>query len=188
MKKVFIVHGYGGKPNGGWRPWLMGKLARQDVYACALPMPNPSNPTKEEWVKIISDTIGNPTEEIFLIGHSLGVPAILLYLEKLNNGSRIGGAVLVSGPIRRRLKPEYNEVDKFFDNAINFERIKKTCKNFIIIHGDNDPIVSYSEGEELAGELSCDLIPIPNGRHLNGSDGFYELPEAFESLLKMING
>ena len=46
MKKVFIVHGFEGEPNGGWRPWLMGELAKKDIYACALPMPIPSSPNK----------------------------------------------------------------------------------------------------------------------------------------------
>jgi hypothetical protein len=34
MKKVFIIHGFQGKPNGGWRPWLEGELALLDIYAC----------------------------------------------------------------------------------------------------------------------------------------------------------
>jgi len=91
MKKVFIVHGFGGEPNGGWRPWLMGELAKKDIYACALPMPTPEEPKKEEWVKAITDAIKIPNEEIFLVGHSLGVPAILHYLENLV----AGGGVLV---------------------------------------------------------------------------------------------
>jgi len=44
MKKVFIIHGFEGSPNGGWRPWLMAELEQHDVYACALSMPNPDNP------------------------------------------------------------------------------------------------------------------------------------------------
>jgi len=44
MKKVFIIHGFEGEPNGGWRPWLMRELAKFDVYASALPMPTPEKP------------------------------------------------------------------------------------------------------------------------------------------------
>jgi len=186
MKKVFIIHGFGGKPNGGWRPWLMGELAKQDIYACSLPMPNPSNPTEEEWVRTISEAVVIANEGIFLVGHSLGVVAILHYLETLNEKSKIGGALLVSGPVRKRLKPEYEYVDKFFDKPFDFEKIKNNCTKFAVIHGDNDPVVSVDEGKELASKLSCELITIPNGRHLNGSDGFYELPQALESILKMI--
>ncbi|MBI4599005.1 alpha/beta hydrolase, partial [Candidatus Uhrbacteria bacterium] len=82
MKKVFIIHGFEGSPNGGWRPWLMAELEKQEIYACALSMPMPENPVCDEWVGEISRHIErNSDDKIYLVGHSLGVPAILRYLE-----------------------------------------------------------------------------------------------------------
>ena len=49
MKKVFMIHGYEGKPNGGWQPWLMGELAKENIWACALSMPSPNKPEKNEY-------------------------------------------------------------------------------------------------------------------------------------------
>ena len=186
MKKVFMIHGFNGEPNGGWRPWLMGQLEKHNIYACALPMPAPSNPVMEEWIKTISNNIINPNEEIFMIGHSLGVPAILRYLEKLDLDVKIGGAVLVSGPVHKIGKLGYESVDSFLETQFDYERIKKICNSFSIIHGDNDPGVPFSDAEELSNFLSCNLISVPNGKHLNGSAGCYQLPEALDSLLKMI--
>jgi len=186
MKKVFMIHGFKGEPNGGWRPWLMGELAQNDIWACALAMPTPDTPVKDEWVKTIKDAVKEPTEEIFLIGHSLGVPAILRYLESLPSGLKIGGVVLVSGTAFKIKKEKYEQVNSFLETSFNFEHIKNVCKNFIVIHGDNDPNVPFSDAEYLAEKFSCDLISIPNGKHLNGSAGWYELPQALESLLKMI--
>lgn len=186
MKKIFIIHGFTGKPNGGWRPWLMGELAKNDIYACALPMPKPDAPIKEEWIKTISDVVDIPNEEIFLVGHSLGVPAILRYLETLSVGMKIGGVVLVSGPVFKIEEDGYEQVNTFLDVAFDFDHIKNACKNFTIIHGDNDSNVSFSDAEYLKEKLSCDLISIPNGGHLADHDGFYKLPEALDSLLKMI--
>lgn len=179
-----MIHGFKGEPNGGWRPWLMGELAKNNIYACALPMPTPDKPIKEEWVKTIKDAVGNKTDEIFLIGHSLGVPAILRYLETLPIGSKIGGAVLVSGVIFE--KERYEPINNFLNSPFNFDHIKSVCNKFIIIHGDNDENVLFSEATDLSKFLSCDLIPIPNGKHLNGTAGCYKLPEALESLLKMM--
>lgn len=186
MKKVFIIHGFMGAPNGGWRPWLMEEFAKNDIYACALPMPAPDNPIKSEWVKTINEAVGIPTEKIFLVGHSLGVPAILRYLESLDKDSKIGGVVLVSGPVFKIEKEGYEQVNTFLDVAFDFDHIKNACKNFVIIHGDNDENVPFSDGEELAKKLTCDLISIHNGGHLNGASGCYKLPQALESLLKMI--
>ena len=186
MKKVFIVHGYNGQPNGGWRPWLMGELASSNIWACSLSMPTPDRPIKDEWIKTIKDAVKNPTDEIFLVGHSLGVPSILHYLETLDKNSKIGGAVLISGPVFEVKREGYEDVNNFLNKSFDFDYIKNVCNNFIVIHGDNDKSVSISEGEYLSQKLSCDLIIIPNGNHLNGSAGWYKLPEALDSLLKMI--
>jgi predicted alpha/beta hydrolase family esterase len=186
MKKVFIVHGFNGEPNGGWMPWLMGELAKKNIYACALPMPTPNDPRKEEWVETIKNVIKDPNEEIFLVGYSLGVPAILRYLEGLKDGEKIGGAVLLSGPFNIIIRDGYNSVNGFLDGPFNFEHIKKVCEKFLIIHGDNDKSVPFSDAEIFSKELSGELIPISNGGHLGGRDGFYKLPELVDSLVKMI--
>lgn len=180
-----MVHGLNGSPNGGWRPWLMGELAKKDIYACALPMPTPDKPEKSEWIRTIKDAVRIPSEEIFLVGHSLGVPAILRYLETLGKDQKIGGVVLVSGPVFEIKKAGYEEVNAFLNGSFDFEHIKNVCKNFIIIHGDNDTSVPFSDGEYLAKSFSCDLILIPNGGHLNGSAGWRKLPQLLESLEKM---
>jgi predicted alpha/beta hydrolase family esterase len=72
MKKVFIIHGFEGSPNGGWRPWLMSELEKKDMYACALAMPHPENPICSEWVgEIGRHVIQNKQDDIYLVGHSL---------------------------------------------------------------------------------------------------------------------
>lgn len=185
MKKVFMVHGFNGKPNGGWRPWLMGELGKKDIYACALPLPNPNDPIKEEWVKTISEAVFSPDENIFLVGHSLGVPAILRYLETIDESKKIGGVVLVSGPVFETKKDGYERVDNFLKDSFNFEHIKKVCKKFAIVHGSDDGVVPFSNAEFLADKLSCDLLSVEGGKHLNGSSGWYKLPQVLKSLNKM---
>jgi len=163
----------------------MGELAKKDIYACALPMPAPDKPKKDEWIKTIADSVRVPTEKIFLVGHSLGVPAILRYLETLDKNQKIGGAVLVSGPIHVLEGDRYRAIDHFMDRPFNFGHIKKICKKFSVIHGDNDQNVPFRQAVELSKNLNCNLISIPNGGHLNGSSGWYKLPEALQELEKM---
>lgn len=186
MKKVFIVHGFNGTPNGAWKSWLMNELAKQGIYACSLPMPTPDKPIKKEWVKTINETIGIPSEEIFLVGHSLGVPAILRYLENLSKDSKIGGAVLVSGPLNLINRDGYENVNKFLENGFDFIKIKNSCKNFTVIHGVIDKWVPLSDAEYISNYLSCNLIPISGGGHLSSNEKCFELPQALETLLKMM--
>lgn len=190
MKKVFIVHGFRGEPNGGWRPWLMAKLAEKNIYACSLPMPTPDKPEKFEWVNTIDSAVANPSKKIFLVGHSLGVPAILHYLETLGEKEKIGGAVLVSGPSFEIKRVGYSRVNnflnqRFLNHVFDFKKIKSVCKKFIIIHGDNDLLVPFSHAEYLSKNLSCEIVSVKNGGHLNGGAGWYKLPQLLESLEKV---
>lgn len=186
MKKVFIVHGFQGTPNGGWKSWLMNELAKNGIYACSLPMPNPDKPNKTEWIKTIHESVGIPSGEIFLIGHSLGVPAILRYLETLDKDAKIGGVVLVSGPAFIIEKNGYEQVNTFLETTFDFEHIKNVCNNFTVIHGDNDNVVSFSDAEFLVKNLNGELVSVLNGGHLSPDEKCFELPEALESLIKIM--
>ena len=182
-KRIFIIHGFEGSPNGGWRPWLMAELERQDIYACALPMPTPENPICTEWVDEISRHIErNKNDEIYLVGHSLGVPAILRYLESLKI-EPIWGAVLVSGPSE---KNNNKKISNFLDKGFDFKKIKARCKKFAVIHGDNDPNVPLDNAKFLSEKLGGQLTIVKNGGHLNGSAGWFSLPQCLEALLKMV--
>ncbi len=149
-------------------------------------MPDPDKPNKDVWLKRIKDIVGDHDEDVFLVGHSLGVPAILRYLEQLSLGQKVGGVVLVSGVIKSLEEERYKILDNFFVGGFDFGYIAEKSKNFSVIHGDNDMVVPFSHAEELSQNLNCKLISIPNGQHLNGSAGFHELPEALEALKEMI--
>ncbi len=182
MKKVFMVHGFEGSPNGGWRPWLMAELEKRGIYACALSMPNSAEPICAEWVNEISRHI-NKDDEVYLVGHSLGVPAILRYLESAPLGI-IAGAVLISGPSK---KNDNRKIDSFLDKPFDWENIKPKEGKFKIIHGDNDPNVPFNNAETLSRELGGELIVVKNGGHLSGHDGYFSLPQCLDALVSMVN-
>lgn len=182
MKEVFIVHGLHGWPNGGWRVWLMGELDKKEIYACALSMPKTDNPVCEEWIEEIARVVEeNKNNEIYLVGHSLGSTAILRFLES-TDAKNINGVVLVSGPIKPTGKGSLND---FLDKPFDFAKIKKVTENFLVIHGDNDPIVPFEHAEILSKELGSELVVIKNGGHLNGSAGWKTLPQVLVGLEKM---
>ena len=185
MKKVFIIHGFEGSPNGGWRPWLMAELEKQGVYACALPMPEPNNPLPEEWTQEIAHAVerSSSRDQIYLVGHSLGVPAILRYLETTTQ-KNIKGVILVSGPFFKTAK---KRVDRFFKEPFDCVKILSKVKRIAVIHGSDDRNVSVEQGKALAEALGAKLIIIKNGGHLNGSSGCFKLPDCLKSLQEMMN-
>jgi len=183
MKKVYLIHGFEGSPNGGWRPYIMRELEKQDIYACALPMSSPSEPVLHEWLSEVERCIKRDIEdEIYLVGHSLGGTTILRFLEKFDF-KNIKGVISVSAPCVLRKE---NSRSNFLKDDFNWPLIKSRAGDVVVIHGDDDPFVPMSDAEKIRDELDGKLIIIKNGKHLNGSAGFTELPELLEVLLKMI--
>jgi len=160
----------------------MGELEKMDIYACALAMPDPANPICDEWIKEVARQVErNQDDEIYLVGHSLGVPTILRYLEE-STMTNVQGTILVSGPSE---KNNNRKIDSFLEKPFNFEAIKSKAKRFSVIHGDNDPNVPLANAEFLTDKLRADLVIVPNGGHLNGSGGWLVLPQVLEALRKM---
>lgn len=184
MKKVYLIHGFEGSPNGGWRPYIMRELEKQDIYACALPMPSPSLPILSEWLFEVERCVEKDKEdEVYLVGHSLGGTTILRYLEKFDH-KNIKGIISVSAPCV--CKKESSRISEFLKDDFNWDVIKSKINKVVIIHRDDDPFVPLSDAEEIKERLNGKLIIIKNGKHLNGSAGFFELPELLEEIMNMI--
>jgi hypothetical protein len=186
MVKVFIVHGFEGSPNGGWRPWLMGELEKRDIYACALPMPSPEAPVLADWTTEISRQVErNADDEIYLVGHSLGVPAVLRYAATMPAGRRLAGTVLVSGPIEPVVNPK---IEGFLKPPFDFAALKPKLGKCAVIHGDDDPLVPLAHAERLSAALGAKLVVVKGGGHLNGSAGWFTLPPCLDEILAMMGG
>jgi hypothetical protein len=193
MKKVFIVHGFGGIPNAGWIPWLMKELSKKGIYACALPMPDSKYPIVSRWVEEIAHAVDNaPEDEIFFVGHSLGVPAIFRYFESVPEEKKISGALLISGFISP-LQPEntessYRKIDSFVVPEIDFKKIKNKALKFTVLHSTDDPAVPFVNAEKISKDLGCKLMKVENRGHffILSEPIVYKIPEALELLEEIL--
>jgi predicted alpha/beta hydrolase family esterase len=180
MKKVYIIHGLGASPNSNWKPYLMRELAKRDIWACSLAMPKADDQNCDEWVETITKAV-DTSDENYFVAHSLGVRAVLRYLETVEKP--IEGAVLVAG---RYGKPRSGVLASFYDTPLDIETLKQQSKHYVVIHGDDDPNVPYEDGVTLSRELGCELITIKDGGHLSTKAGCFELPEARDALFNMM--
>jgi len=178
-KKVIIIHGWEGSPDSNWFPWLKEKLSSQGDEVFVPAMPNSDFPVMSEWIEKIKEVVGEPTEKVCLVGHSLGAIAILRYLESLSLDQKIGTVVLVAGFSE---SIGIKEIENFFGLPVDYERVAKSAARFVAVHSDNDPYVPMIQGEILRDKLGAELIVLENARHLNGKDGFTELPIVLEKL------
>jgi len=181
-KRVFIIHGWEGRPDSNWFPWLAGELKKNGFEVVVPQMQNADFPKCDEWLEHMQKIVGRPDENTFLVGHSLGVIAILRYLESLPADEKAGGAVLVAGfsePIG------IVELENFFAVPLDYDKVKKSAKSIIAVHSDNDSYVPLVQGEIMRDKLDAKLIVIPNGDHLNAGNGYFEFPLVYEKILKM---
>lgn len=194
MKRVFIIHGWEGYSEEGWFPWLKKELEKNGFEVFVPAMPNTDEPKIEEWVNFLANLVGEPDEETYFVGHSMGCQAILRYLEKLVN-KKVGGAILVAGflnlseysfteePLHE--KESRNIAKPWLETPINLKKTREATNNFIAIFSDNDPYVPIEDKDIFKEKLGAEIIIEHNKGHFSGSDGITELPSAFDSLLKM---
>ena len=97
MKRVFIIHGWGGNPDEPWLKWLKQQLEAKDYEATNPKMPNTWNPKISEWVNRLNQSVGEPNEDTYFVGHSIGCQAIMRYLEQLPENQKVGGVIFVAG-------------------------------------------------------------------------------------------
>lgn len=183
MKKVIIVHGYTGYPDKNWFPWLRSELEKQGVEVIVPAMPHTEAPQLSEWLPYLQEVVGEPTSDVYLVGHSLGCIAILKYLETIN--TQVGGAILVSGfaePIH------FMELNNFFVDELNDEKIIENAKQIILINSDNDEHVPLWQGQKMAERFKAKLIILNNAGHINERSGFKALPIVLIEIQKMFQG
>lgn len=188
MKRVFVVHGWGGHPEEGWFPWLKKELENKGCEVFVPAMPNPAEPKIETWVPFLSQLVGIPDANTFFVGHSIGCQTIIRYLETLPEDVKIGGAVFVAGWYNlRNLETEKEKriAGPWVNTPRNDEKIKKAVNQAVAIFSDNDPFVLPGNQESWKEKIGAKIIVEHNKGHFSGSDGVSTLPSALDAVLKM---
>lgn len=186
MKRVIIVHGYKGKPETNWKPWLRQQLEAEGIQVDVPEMPNTNQPLATEWVDKLTETIGTPTEGTYLVGHSLGCITILRYLETLNESQKIGGAILVAGFGERFPAYQNGNHDTFFDHDLDWQHIRGHCNTFVAIHSEDDPAVNVEQLDLFESKLGAKVLREHGFGHFGSADGVFEIPTVRDELLTMI--
>ena len=189
MKRVFIIHGWEGFPEEGWFPWAKNELEKNGFEVQVPAMPNTDEPKIDEWVPFLEKLIGNPDEETYLVGHSIGCQAILRYLDGLKADAKVGGIVLVAGWLHK-LESLYTEEEiviakPWLETPINFENVKSHTKNTIAVFSDDDEFVPLDNVELFKEKLEAKTFVEHAKGHFSQETGIKELPVVLEELLKM---
>lgn len=183
-KRAFLIHGWEGKPDNHWFPWLTWELKARGFEVHALRMPHADMPKVAEWVVAIKAAVGRPNKDTYFVGHSLGCIATLRYLEKLPKASRIGGAVFVAG-FSGNLN--ISQIEEFYTLPLDMEKAKSHCPKFVTIFSDNDEYISMEESLRFQKALGAKAILERGKGHFTKSEGVDALPSVFRSIIEITN-
>lgn len=184
MKKAVIVHCWDGYPNYCWYPQTKKELEAKGFEVLVPEMPETGAPKLSLWLPKLQEAASKPSEDLYLIGHSAGVITILRYLEKLKDHQKVGGVVFVAGFTDDL---GYKELKNFFEQPIDFEKIKTKAKYFTAIHSDNDPYVPLRFGDVFKEKLGATVIVKHNMNHFSGvvdnEESCTSLPDVADAII-----
>ncbi len=187
MNRAFIIHGWEGKPEEGWFPWLENTLEKEGWQVSVPAMPHPILPTLPDWLATLSGVVGKPDEHCYFIGHSLGCITILKYLETLPENQKVGGVIMVAG-FAGHLKHKIKLLQPFYKDKLNWPKVKAQAKAFVAIGSKRDDLIHIESLDEFQTKLGAKVIIDNNWLHFSGVEGITELPEVLNSLRELSSG
>ena len=198
MKRVIIVHQWGGSPESDFYSWLRDELEQRGVEVVVPAMPNSEAPEIESWVETLSEVVGVLDEDTILVGHSVGCQTILRYLAgqvlvdmQSSKETSVGGIVLVAPWLE--LSPEVTSdpeqmkiAGPWLENLPNPTLISGRAEKMSALFSDNDLYVPL-ENIELLNEYGFTSEVFTNRYHFDAESGITEVPEVLEKILEISN-
>lgn len=165
MKRVVILHGWEGSPQGNWFPWLKQELEARGYQVTVPDFPDSATPKLSAWLKTLEQVIGQPDADLILVGHSLGSVTILRYLATINHP--IKAAILVSPFTALRSDKDGSDIMTFLDGPWNWSYIRHATGKIFVIGSNNDPYIEQDNFEFIANSLKTKLVLKKSSGHFN---------------------
>ncbi len=186
-QRVFIIHGWTGRADGDWLPWLQAELQKRSYDAHILSMPTPDAPVMAEWLEHMKTSIGSPETSDIFVGHSMGCLAILKYLQEQDEP--VDKVLLVAGwevlsDAALTEPADHVIVNSWTRDLLDYEKLRTLVHKFIAYFSDNDPWVPLEPNVQIYREkLGAEIIIEHNkGHFMKEVGGISEMPELLTHL------
>lgn len=159
MKKILILHGWGGSDLPHWQAILAKELTLENIAVSFPNLPNRDTPKYNEWSKVIS-SIADDFKPQIVVCHSLGCIAWL------QNPYETQKLFLVAPP---NPNAAIEDLKTFFP----LKNYDTKSQETYLITSDNDEYISNYDAEILAKNLHVkEHIVLKNAGHINTKSGF----------------
>jgi predicted alpha/beta hydrolase family esterase len=164
MKKVLIVHGWGGSDYPHWQSYLASEIAKD--YGCVyfLKFKDVDNPTFNEWSNELLSALDEFKPDV-VVCHSLA-NTLWFHLANQEKLKKIKKLFLVAPP---SMHCHLQELSEFFPCETPSDLF---CEDALLVGSTNDPYMDESELLRLQAELGVDIELVKNGGHLNSDSGY----------------
>jgi len=167
MKKVLILHGWGGSDEPHWQWWLGKQLEKKDYKVSFPDLPNRDLPSFDEWMQILYEEFKQFQPDI-VVCHSLANILWFHFVEKYS--IKTLDKLMLVAPVRKSCK--IKELQSFFPYPLPADL---KAEEIIMVGSTNDPYLSIEEAIELQSQLNIGLKILDDAGHINADSGFGEL-------------
>lgn len=187
MTRAYIVHGWASSPEDCWFPWLKKELENRGCAVVVPAMPQPKDPEPHAWLSMLNETIGS-IDGAVLIGHSLGVRALALYVQSRPEEEKASLFVSVAGPFtfptHDHPHPRAQATrDRWKDFELNPVALKKRISHSAGVYSKDDPWVPFDNAEWMRTHMGASVIEEHNKGHFRAfEDNILELPSVMKAV------
>ena len=179
-KRAVILHGTDCSPDSNWLPWAKHQLESRGYDVWVPELPGNHTPNRFVYDGFLRESGWDFTDNV-LIGHSSGATNILNLLAA-DWFPTVEKAILVGTFLNEDKlhanRPDWYEdgqFDQLFPVVFDVDTIKAKAREFIFIHGVDDPYCAYDDTVAFCKAVGGTLKSVVDGRHL--SSNRKELPE-----------
>jgi len=182
-QKVIIIHGFEGRKESNWFPWLKSQLEHNGFQVILEDMPNPDHPKLGPWMAKLLQLCKDFDENDIIIGHSLGGKAALHLAEKLK---KIGSIYIVAptpykgnekhdwDKLRRELKgSDIDSLKAFAEEKLEILEVEKKSRRRVLMLSTNDPFVPF-ETHKMFDDNKWEIKSLISRGHILDKE-FHEL-------------
>jgi predicted alpha/beta hydrolase family esterase len=178
MKEIFFVHSAGPQGHHEGSDYLVRYLidALGPGYRISHPvMPDPENPHYNDWRSRLRKELASASNELILVGHSLGASVLLKYLSEEKLRPHIAGLFLISAVYWGKEDWDVKE----YVLKRNFTSKLPPIERIFLYHSRDDEVVPVSHVRYYAEELpNATVREFEHRGHLFGKG----LPELIEDI------
>jgi len=179
MKKVLILHGWGGSDEPHWQWWVAKELEKLDYEVSFPDLPSRDTPNLEEWLTILKKEFDRFQPDMVLC-HSLANILWFHFVSKYEI-KELEKLMLVA-PVSQDC--DEKELSTFFPYPIPDNLY---ANESILVGSTNDEYLDLDEAIQLQSKLNVGLKILQDAGHINAQSGFGELQCAIDWIEREID-